>query len=453
MTPCLLLLLALAATPHASVLNAPDNVWDAAVEDMNGDAFREVFVLTCDEKSRPLRKAVCAYVADASGAYPSSPTFTLLLPASIGSLFFAEVDGVAPRELIALDGGGAAIFRFTGTALEPAGNSAFPSLLPTGSKEPLFLKDGALDLDGDKIDEWLIPVPTGFELRHAGGAVAPIPGDVISEVRRANDLFIIHHLPAYYAFTLDGQTTKSLACCSDEYADFSHGPGWKEHSRFKIPLNVEEKWDASSKMADINNDGFPDLAVTQTRGTIHLEAVSHLYIASAPFIYPEKPTATFATKGGISTPELVDIDGDKRLDVLLISVPLGLKNFINFFLRGKLSVDAQVYLFNGAGFGEAPAFETTLTMDAPEGREQVAYAMGDFNGDGRQDIAFGQSADQIGVFVGEPGRFISSKPWASLNLPAFGLARTVVLNEKPAKDLLVLHPSGKNAKRVDVIVF
>lgn len=445
--------LAADSAPKTYVLNTAENVWDVTVEDINGDKFRDVFVLTCDETSHPLKKAVCGYIADAEGVYPAAPTVSLPLDPSIGALFFAEVDGAPPRELIVTDGMGATVYRFTATGFEVMDRPRFSSLLPTGCKEPVFLKDGAIDLDGDHIDEWLIPVPTGFELRHVNGPVATLPGDVVSEVRRVNGTYIMHQLPAYYPFTMQGASAKALAFCSDEFADFSYGDGWAQHQRFRIPLNVKEKWEASAKMADINNDGFPDLAVTQTRGTVHLEALSHIYVASAPFTYPDTPTATYVNKGAIATPELIDVDGDKRLDVVLISVPLGLRNFINFFLRGKLSVDVQVYLFNGKDFGAEPAFETALTMDAPEGREQVAYTMGDFNGDGRMDVAFGQANDVLAIFTGEPGRFVSAKPWVALTLPSFGLARPFDLNGNAAKDIVMFHPSGKNSKRVEVIVF
>jgi hypothetical protein len=132
---------------------------------------------------------------------------------------------------------------------------------------------------------------------------------------------------------------------------------------------------------------------------------------------------------------------------------VGIKNIINYFVRGKVSVDAQVYLYNGKDFGDKPAYETSIAMDAPEGREQVAYTMGDFNGDGRQDIAFGEAAGELAVRTGEPQRLVSVKPWVTLKVPAFGVARTVNLGNKAAKDIVLYHPSGANSKRVDVIVF
>ncbi len=453
LTVCMLIIsVAADPVPKTYVVNTALNVWDVAAEDITGDGMREVFAVTCDELSHPLKKAVDVFSPDAAGAYASAPTITFPLPPSIGALFFAEVDGAPPRELIAGDATGATVYHFNGTAFDVLAEPRFSSLLPSGGKEPLFIKDGAIDLDGDTIDEWLIPVASGFELRHADASIITLQCDVVSNIRRMNSTIITHQLPAYTPFTLNGGNPKALAFCSDEFADFWYGEHWGSHQQYKIPLNVQEKWDAGSKMVDVNNDGFPDLAVTQTRGTVNLECVNHLYIASAPFTFPEKPTTTIATKGGIAAPELLDIDGDKTREIMLISIPIGLKNFINFFLRGKLSVNVDVYQYNGKDFGQKPVYTTSISMDAPEGREQVAYTMEDFNGDGRMDVAFGQASDKLGILVSEPGQLGASKPWLTLTLPAFGIARPHDLNNNPAKDIVLFHPSGKNSKRIEVIV-
>ncbi|HPO14776.1 MAG TPA: VCBS repeat-containing protein [Candidatus Hydrogenedentes bacterium] len=440
-------------TPQPQVVNTALNVWDVAAEDITGDGMREVFAVTCDELSHPLKKAVDVFSMDASGTFSATPLTTLPLAPSIGVLFFAEVDGAPPRELIAGDATGATVYHFNGTSFEVSSQPRFSSLLPSGCKELSFIKDGAVDLDNDTIEEWLIPVSPGFELRHADGSIVTLQGDVVSEIRRMNSTLITHQLPAYTPFTLNGGNPKALAFCSDEYADFWYGEHWANHQQYKIPLNVKEKWDANAKMVDINNDGFPDLAVTQTRGTVNLESVSHIYIASAPFTYPETPTTTIATKGAIAAPELLDIDGDKTREIMLISIPLGLRNFINFFIRGKLSVNIDIYQYNGKDFGKEPVFTTSTSMDAPEGREQVAYTMEDFNGDGRKDVAFGQASDKLGILVSEQGQLGASKPWVTLTLPAFGIARPFDLNNNPAKDIVIYHPSGKNSKRIEVITF
>jgi len=452
-TPLLLTIVSLCAAPQTYVLEAPDNVWDISVLDVNGDSVRDVFALCCDEKSYPLRKSMCVYVADASGAYPGKPSYTLPLDAAVSTLFFAEVDGAAPKELVAADASGAVVFRLSEKGFEKIAEPRFNSLLPNNSKEPLFLKDAAADLDGDGVDEWLIPMPAGFDVRTAQGLLASIPCDVVSEIHHAESTYIVHRLPACQPFSLPDDGGKGLAFLSDEFADFAYGGQWAKRERFRIPVNLEEKWEASAKMADVDGNGFPDLMVTQTKGTINLRTQTQIYVSTGPFKYPETPTATYLSKGAIASPAMRDVDGDKKLDVVLIRIPFGVKNLINFFVRGKLSVDADVYLFNGKDFGAEPVFSTSLTMDAPEGREQVAYAMDDFNGDGRLDIAFGQASDVFVVHTGEPERFVSAKPWQKLSVPSFGLARPFDLNGNPAKDILLFHPSGQNSKRVEVIVF
>jgi hypothetical protein len=92
-------------------------------------------------------------------------------------------------------------------------------------------------------------------------------------------------------------------------------------------------------------------------------------------------------------------------------------------------------------------------MDAPEGREQVAYAMADFTGDGRVDIVFGQGANELALFAAESSGFISATPASTIKLPAFGIARPYDLNGNAAKDLVMYHPGGKNSKRADIILF
>lgn len=79
--------------------------------------------------------------------------------------------------------------------------------------------------------------------------------------------------------------------------------------------------------------------------------------------------------------------------------------------------------------------------------------MGDFNGDGRIDIAFGSGAENLVVHTGSEKAFISSKPWLTLPVPAFGVADTHDLNGNKAKDIVVYHPGMKSKERVEVVLF
>lgn len=310
-----------------------------------------------------------------------------------------------------------------------------------------------MDLDGDGIDEWIVPVPSGYEIRTPAAAVCTVACDVVSEMRPGDSVYITHRLPACHTFDVPGDTQKGLAFLSDQFADFAYGSRWSKTARFKIPVNLDEKWEASTKMEDINRDGLPDLIVTQTRGTINLEAQTHVYLATAPFTYPAAPTATFATRGAVAGASLIDVDGDGNTDMVFVSMPFGARNIINFFTRRKLSVHVEVYPFNNGAFSAKPVFAENFLLDAPEGRERVAYTFGDFNGDGRIDATFGSGSDKLEIHTGAEDRLMSAKPWVAINVPTFGIANAYNLDGGNGDDLVIYHSGGKNSKRVDVLVF
>lgn len=455
MIPLLLVFAALASqeSPEVFTLNTQWNVWDVAAEDMNADAHADLFLLSCDNEGNPLKKALATFIASNTGSYTSTPTFATPLPESTSVLFFAEVDGAVPRELIAADAAGAWIYRYDGERLVEDRRVELSSLFPHAAREPVFLEDSTVVLGEGGQEAWAIPVPSGYELRNADGRLALLPCDMVSEIRRNGSTYITHRLPSVHPFKLPGSEVQALAFLSDEYADFSFGTEWSESRRFRIPQDLEEKWEAASKMADVNGDGLPDLLVSQTRGTVNIEAKTQVYLATEPFKYPSTPTATFDSKGALASPSLVDVDGDGKLDVVIVSIPFGIKNLVNYFVRGKLSVDAEVYAFNGTDFGQKPAYSSALTMEAPEGRERVAYVFDDFDGDGRRDAAYGQGPETLVVHRGVPGSFVEKSAWQTLEVPAFGTARAYDLNNAGGKDIVIFHTGGSNGTRVEVILF
>jgi hypothetical protein len=446
-------LAAFGAEPQTLVLEAPHNVWDVTVHDFNEDGRNDIAVLSSDERSNPIEKQLSIYLATEQGAYERTPSVALKLPPDSGALFLAQTDDTPASEIVLTDSEGARIFSLLEGALVQTGESRFDSLLPSGVREPSFLRNVASDLTGDGIDEWIIPMPLGVEVRRPDGAVARVRCDIRSRATGGDSLSISHRLPSPHPFVLEGATQKGIAFLSDEFADFAYGPQWSQQRRYEIPVNLADKWDADATMADINGDGWPDLMVTQTRGSVNLEVITQVYIAAAPFAYPESPSATFEAKGSIADGMLRDVNGDGLLDMIFIRVPFGMSNIVNFMLRGKVKVEADVYLFDGLRFSTKPDFEASLTIDAPEGREQVANATADFDGDGRLDLAIASSREELSIYPGENNRLFSRSPKWTIPVPSFGTARHTDLNGDAAQDLLIFRPDGEFSKRVEVILF
>ena len=442
-----------ADAPKTFVLTSRLDVWDVAIADLNGDSNLDILVFSADSRSYPLEKSLMAFLADDVGGYPSEPSAELRLDASVGTAFIAETDGHPPQEVIVMQPSGAFVYALGATGFEVLAEARFSSLYPSGASEPIFLLDSAVDLDGDGIDEWLIPVSGGYEIRNQSGLIAAVPAHVESEIRTLGALVIQHRLPTIHTFEQPGASTKGLAFLSDRFADFSYGPGWSKHYRYRIPSDLDERWESYARMNDINGDGFPDLLVTQTRGTISLEVQTQVYIAEGPFRYPESPTVQFRSKGSFTTPALLDVNQDGKSDIVFMSVSLGLRNIINYFFRKKMSIQIDAHLYTARGFDQKYSFRTHIIVDAPEGRERVAYTMGDFTGDGQIDAAIGIGAEKFAVYKGDAKTFLSGSPWKIFAVPSFGVARSEDLDGNGTEDIVLFHPSGDHQKRIEVILF
>jgi len=91
-----------AAEPRNFALGNELPVWDVAAEDLNGDDAKDLVLLGCDENSYPLEKSAALFIANGGGKYADKPDHVLKLAPETAAIFFAEVDGAAPREPVAL---------------------------------------------------------------------------------------------------------------------------------------------------------------------------------------------------------------------------------------------------------------------------------------------------------------------------------------------------------------
>jgi hypothetical protein len=428
-------------------------VWDVAAHDLNGDGRTDLAAFCADPNADPAVKELVLFFADEQGRYSTTPITRLPVDVRVGTAFFANVDGEGPVELVAAHAEGATIYGNTDGVIGVREDLIHMSLFPSYTSEPSFLHDAAFDVDNDGVDEWLAPFPGGYRLRNANEELASLRCDVNSTIRRGSALYINNRFPDYDTFDVEGQSTKTLAFLSDEYADFAYGPDWAQHKRFKIPVQLGDNWDRTAKMHDIDRDGVPDLVVTQTSGTINLKALSQVYLASGPMEYPSEPTATFNSKGSFAAPMLKDIDGDEDLDLVFINIPFGVRFFVNYFVWQKLTARIDIHLFDEGKFPSKPNYSTTLSIDAPDGKELVAYELGDYNGDGYLDAAFGEGRDRLHIHHGVKGEFVASKPSESYDVHAFGIARTRDLNGNDSDDLIIYHPGIDNSERIEVILF
>jgi FG-GAP-like repeat len=449
----LLCLSAVVVAASHDILQSPHPVWDAVVRDVNDDGYQDLVALTSKEGIYPPEKHVLIFWGSDSGHYTSTRSYDFPLRPGSGNVFFSQPDGQGALELVAVDPLGFRSYTFDAGTFRESGIVPVVSIYPVNTREPMFLQEVSVDLDGDGREEWLVPGPGGYSVWSAGQKRYELAADIPGEVADIGGEYITYRVPKVYVAPPEGGHVPVLAFLSDRVADFHYGTNWEESSRYRISQTLEQRWDAHTELKDINADGRPDLMVTQTEGTINMNVLTQIYMGGPSFTYAAKPEFQIASSGGFSAPALVDVNNDEQDDLVVVSIPFSLRNIANFFIRKKVSIRIDIHLQHGNGFPEKPSFRTYMTMQAPDGRERFTYAWGDYNNDGYMDAAIGAGGEQVNIYVRTEKSLLSSKPWKTFEIPAFGVAKSVDVDGKGGDDLVVFHPGLQDSRRLDVLRF
>lgn len=442
---------ALAAEPRTFEMQAPEDIWDVAFEDITGNGWKEIITLGRDEDSESLEKFLSVFVAEGDEVFSPHPTHRLALPESMGAAFFAQTRPEGPRDLVIADAEELTVLRFDDGAFIEIERRSLLTLLPTGAARPSFLPHASQDLTGDGPEEWLLPVPGGFAVMLPDGEVSRVKAEVSSGISGDAGGRVTHRLPVVLPYSADKDGPKDLAFLGETFVDFAMGPRWQSTKRILIPDSGNQRARRSPQIKDLNGNGLPDIIVTESEGNLNLRMRTLVYKAEAPGVYPERPSRVFEARGAYGEAFIADVDGDGRLDVVYIQIPVNVNFFVNYFLRQRVGINADVYLQRERGFSDDPDMRTRLTITAPDD-EELAYTLGDFNGDGRVDAAFGED-DQLAIFVGERDRFISRRPWVTVDIPPFGNAKTTDITGNGRDDIVLSRPSQDDRRTIRVVLF
>jgi hypothetical protein len=193
------------------------------------------------------------------------------------------------------------------------------------------------------------------------------PAATLADVDNDGDLDIL-----YSSFGTGGNLTGALALYRNDGAGRFASPE-------RVALGAQINGAIDIAVADLTGDGWPDIAATTE--TTHKWALVASdgrggFTAARQLRAGEAPIAV----------ELADLDGDGRLDVIVVA---------------RDSLEACVYLNPGGGqFVQPPVIDMVDQSLAPVSYSNLAW--GDIDGDGDVDLAVGFSAnflDQFGISV------------------------------------------------------
>ncbi len=156
---------------------------------------------------------------------------------------------------------------------------------------------------------------------------------------------------------------------------------------------------------DIDADGLLDLLISETRGGItDSSAVSSIYLNRAGIWNLDKPDATYPSKDAVSTDLLIDLDSDRKLELVRYVVPINVLELVEVFVTRAVDAHMSIYSAkSGPADLEDSVYERKLDvpLDFETSRPKgfIPTLNFDLNGDGLRDYLASSDGSEIDVFL------------------------------------------------------
>jgi hypothetical protein len=229
----------------------------------------------------------------------------------------------------------------------------------------------------------------------------------------------------------------------------------------RIDLDDHMRGSGSVRAAgrDIDADGRMDLLLSETHGGV-MDAASttSIYFNDGGGWRLDRPDVELREQKAMSADALVDLDGDRRLELVHASVALSVLELVEFFLTRAVDVDVVAYAMprpTGATPVRDPDRRFTRKLDLPVSFDTsrlegfIPTFEHDVNGDGVRDFLDSHGGEKLEVLLGSRGGGYDSA--ANQKLDTEGVLHAGDLNGDGLVDLVLCNPRRTN-KPIRVLV-
>ena len=247
-----------------------------------------------------------------------------------------------------------------------------------------------------------------------------------------------------------------IALQEDRVAIYRQSPGFSfrpqpDFSRdfsVRTPADHRERGtSATTLVADVDGDGYVDFIVRKQvfEGVTSAKNTIYLFFGRKDGFSP-KPAEILESEGvSLFQIQLVDLNGDGRPDLVVPYTGFGVFALIRMLTAKTAKVDFQIYPFDPKvrKFTLEPASERGLKFHIPLSGDSDLQAISltaDVTGDGKPDLIFGSSEDQLEIYPAVGGGEFASSAAETIEVRAAGVLDAVDLDGKGRSDLILYYP-------------
>lgn len=465
------------ATPFRVVeFPAPGRVSVAGIADLDGDGRQDLYAVSLTGIPPDSHRELRIHFQDVGGTFRTRPDWTGTVQSDAAAFDIAVLDEEPRSDLLFLRRHSVLVLSFSGRQLQSR-EIEIPGD-PTAAVGPdergidrlrMVLDLGAgpqIAVPG--LGEYLLLSPAGqlvarLDVGQRANYFAPNrPGPLVNE----SEFETFLDFPRVELGDVNGDGRIDLLFASrHELRVFIQKPdgGFGEQADRKIALGRLSEKDlvrgsGSVRVAagDLNGDDRTDLLVTATTGGIReMRSETTVHLNRDGRWDLDKPDRSSVLERGWNTLQVLDLDGDGKLELVEARIPFSILELIEALMTRELDIEVSIFRTGDTGvFSEPPWVETSLHMGLDfdtlslEGFPPTLDA--DLNGDGINDRIESMDGEEVTIYLGGGDKPLQDAV-ARQRLDAHGLVRFGDLDGDDLTDVLVFSP-GRPGSPVRVLL-
>jgi len=475
---CALLLAASAGADDApfaiQVIPSTGRTVTAELADVDGDGRQDLVHAVIYDLPPIERRVLRLHLQRPDGSIPATQDYELAIPADSAAYDLADLDATHGVEMVFLQPRGVTIASFE----RDDGGALAARLRELRVPEDLTIAAAADERGLDRLhiasfdfgpEPWLIVpglgetfflAPDGaLRARIAGGTRANYfiqpPGPVLAE----SDIQLFFDAPRISVGDVNGDGRKDIVASGrhelrifhrDEAGGYPHEASEAiALGRVSLEDHIRGSGSVRSLARDMNGDGLADLLLSLTIGGImNTRSSTSIHLNRGKGWDLEHPDVAFETEKALSADQLIDLDGDGRLELVRIEIPVSILELVEIFLQRSLDARLAAYRIEPAAAGAPPkpllAVKFAVPVDFETSRLAGFFPTIDFdvNGDGFVDYLSAGDGTRFEIFLGSADKGFVKR--ASQKLPTEGQIRGGDLDADGLPDFVFF-----NTRRLD----